>query len=492
MLNIEALDKVIAMVVVLLALSLFVQALQGWLKKIFKIKSLQIEQSLVHLYHYVLNKNSLETLNRRMDHIPLLRHFLGGDHPADRNPQVKALYNGVMIEFKKVGRLTGRGKLMLDSISRGDLLKFMGRMPVAGIIAELFPDSGRKFTEMRTHVATLLNLLNQIKTQYKEVVSGPEFKKIEKVLTPLLTDVDKFLSGASDDSGVIMDDIAKLREINPEEVRQLLEDLPGRIDVIKEQVEASEADDAAKKEAIKALDGMEKAAIKLSGGIDNIIAGFKHIRDLKTSIETWYDTVMQSFEERYTRSMRTWTIIISACVVIIMNANIINIYRDISTSQAKRAIFLQAAEKYGAAAAASNAGTSGAATAAAQGSAPAPTPSPASAAPDDTVTPEEFYREGRKIMATNISDLTAIGLKGPTWFSNFMPVMSRFRTEPGWVIGLILKTLLGWFIMTMLLSVGAPFWQDVLESLFGLKNKLRKQTDMKNVENESGAGQTKP
>jgi hypothetical protein len=70
--------------------------------------------------------------------------------------------------------------------------------------------------------------------------------------------------------------------------------------------------------------------------------------------------------------------------------------------------------------------------------------------------------------------------------------MSRFRDEPGWVIGLILKTLLGWFIMTMLLSVGAPFWQDVLESLFGLKNKLRKQTGTQNVETESGAGQPKP
>jgi hypothetical protein len=31
-------------------------------------------------------------------------------------------------------------------------------------------------------------------------------------------------------------------------------------------------------------------------------------------------------------------------------------------------------------------------------------------------------------------------------------------------------TLFGWAVMVMLLSVGAPFWQDTLESLFGIKN----------------------
>ena len=46
--------------------------------------------------------------------------------------------------------------------------------------------------------------------------------------------------------------------------------------------------------------------------------------------------------------------------------------------------------------------------------------------------------------------------------------------------------LVGWAIMTMLLSVGAPFWQDTLESLFGVKNLLRKKSDTKNVEEEKG------
>ena len=54
-----------------------------------------------------------------------------------------------------------------------------------------------------------------------------------------------------------------------------------------------------------------------------------------------------------------------------------------------------------------------------------------------------------------------------------------------------LRVLLGWLVMTMLLSIGAPFWQDTLESLFGVKNLLRKKGDIKNVETESGSGQPK-
>jgi len=43
----------------------------------------------------------------------------------------------------------------------------------------------------------------------------------------------------------------------------------------------------------------------------------------------------------------------------------------------------------------------------------------------------------------------------------------------------------------MLLSAGAPFWQDALESLFGIKNLLRQKTDTQNIEQQSGAGQPK-
>src|SRR5687768_7625753 len=53
-------------------------------------------------------------------------------------------------------------------------------------------------------------------------------------------------------------------------------------------------------------------------------------------VDTWFDTVMQSFEERYTRHMKTVAICISIVVVILLNANFFDIYRKISTNDSLR------------------------------------------------------------------------------------------------------------------------------------------------------------
>ena len=47
------------------------------------------------------------------------------------------------------------------------------------------------------------------------------------------------------------------------------------------------------------------------------------------------------------------------------------------------------------------------------------------------------------------------------------------------------QVFVGWALMTMLLSVGAPFWEDTLSSLFGVKNLLQKKAK-NNVSNQGG------
>jgi hypothetical protein len=41
--------------------------------------------------------------------------------------------------------------------------------------------------------------------------------------------------------------------------------------------------------------------------------------------------------------------------------------------------------------------------------------------------------------------------------------------DPLWWVGIVLSTLL--------VSLGAPFWHDLLEALFGLKNRVRAQAE---------------
>ena len=62
MFNLDALDKLIAVVVALLVLSLIVQSIQAAIKKFFRIKSLQLEQSLIHLFYYLLDKDAIKAM----------------------------------------------------------------------------------------------------------------------------------------------------------------------------------------------------------------------------------------------------------------------------------------------------------------------------------------------------------------------------------------------------------------------------------------------
>lgn len=61
---------------------------------------------------------------------------------------------------------------------------------------------------------------------------------------------------------------------------------------------------------------------------------------LRPHVENWFDTVMQGFDERYTRHMKSVALVISFLVVILLNANFFNIYRRIAGSDTVRAEIL--------------------------------------------------------------------------------------------------------------------------------------------------------
>src|SRR5262249_727883 len=117
MFNLDALDKLIAVVVVLLVLSLIVQSIQAAIKKFFRIKSLQLEQSLIHLFYYLLDKDAIKAMQTVSDRMPLLRAFfrlpiIRNFFPKEsqslsaRDSQVETLYNAVAGEFLRAGRMS--------------------------------------------------------------------------------------------------------------------------------------------------------------------------------------------------------------------------------------------------------------------------------------------------------------------------------------------------------------------------------------------------
>lgn len=243
---------------------------------------------------------------------------------------------------------------------------------------------------------------------------------------------------------------------------------------------------------------------------------------LRPHVENWFDTVMQGFSERYTRHMKSVALVVSFLVVIFLNANFFNLYHSIAGSDTIRAAILAMGPVILKQAEAANAANQEAESAQAKSrpqSTPSqtpnpPTPNPAASpttgsavsnqpAPNPTSTPsdsaaaaskskEELAKEIKELRGL-VDQAQGLGLKPlrPQQVSDFVVGGGNWKDTPvseRFVHGV--KVLLGWTIMALLLSVGAPFWQDTLESLFGIKNLIRKRSDTKNVEEDKG-GHTK-
>jgi hypothetical protein len=221
---------------------------------------------------------------------------------------------------------------------------------------------------------------------------------------------------------------------------------------------------------------------------------------LRPHVENWFDTVMQGFDERYARHMKSVALVISFLVVILLNANFFNIYRRIAGSDTVRAEILAKGPEVLKLAEAANKAAESAQPKSSPEPSPGQTPNPPTSTPTDstaaaTKSREEIAKEINELRGL-VKQSEDLGLKPlrpgqvcdfvlgrGVWQGPDKPFLWVRATHGG-------KVLLGWTIMALLLSVGAPFWQDTLESLFGIKNLLRKKSDTKNVEDDKG-GQTK-
>lgn len=213
------------------------------------------------------------------------------------------------------------------------------------------------------------------------------------------------------------------------------------------------------------------------GDLEKILARLGH-QDLLDNVNTWFDTVMQSFEERYTRHMKTVAVILSFVVVIFLNANFFEVYRKISQNGPARVAALKLAEEME----------------------KRSKDKPAASSPEEQAADQSFKQALAQLQAETKQyegSYQQFGIQPFTrqqlanYFYGQGPWDQNGSPKPPNRILYGLETLLGWTIMALLLSVGAPFWQDTLESLFGLKNLLRQKSDTKNVEGQKG-GQTRP
>ena len=456
--DLSILNTLIAMVIVILVLSLIVQSIQTLIKKFFKLKSRTILSSLEDLFQTITQNPN-------------------GEGATGAGPgKAQHLVRDVTDKLREMGRETLGGKLMLDSLAKGDLLKVLTRVEAENLL----PGAVERFGAVLTAIRTLTAELKSIDAALLEGDASAKFAAMQASLLPLIDDIEGLVSGGQINPRVLLGDLNRLRQIKTADVLGLLGEVQKKVgeDLAAARAAGVTGDELGTLEGVS--NGLKRVAEQITALGQAFDAALVPLRERLEQAEVWYDTVMQGFEERYTRHMRTVALVISIVVVVVLNANFFSVYRAIAADPVKTAALAdQAPEilKQSREATGTQDGTTNG-----QPSNEAPTPS---ASPAETpVTVEDLKRQGERVSEL-VGTYKSFGIEPLTWEQFYNGI--TFRSPAG----AIFETLVGWIVMVILLSAGAPFWQDTLESLFGLKNLLRQRSDTRNVEGEKG-GQPQP
>jgi len=496
------LNTIIALVVILLVLSLLVQAIQTLLKKLFKMKSRQIEGSLKDLYEQVVGMPNPEpaTPTPRLTIIlNTVKRVLGMKLNL---PETAAdvFKNKVLDQFKNIGRKTLFGNAVLDSLSKDDLFKVMGKLESE----DFFPDYIQKFQVLCNRIEDLRKAVDAITNDpMLRGSASTKIAEIRSVLAPIFNNVSTIVDGGQVKPKVLFADLLRLGQLDFHSLLELLND--AQTAIAKETEIANATGNTGEVTALQQLSGQFAEVAKLIGDLSQkFVDATSPIRNKIEQVEVWFDTVTQSFDERYARHMKTAAIVISVFVVIVLNANFFHVYKSLSSNEVQRKLILDKGPEI--------LEQSKRAQVAAS-----PTPTPANVQEALAQSREEIETLSSTYQGFGFSPLSMQQLRSFFWSLGLITAVAPDASgqRSAWGMALVegpenvytwrnqtpgqwwqsrksdVTTLVGWAIMVMLLSAGAPFWQDALESLFGIKNLLRQKSGTQNIEQQSGTGQPK-
>lgn len=423
MLDLGVLDNVIGVIVVILLLSMVVQSIQTFVKKLSNFKSKQIKKSLENLFTQTA---------------------------ASAPPQGAATAQSVLDQFASLGRVTALNNNAVESISKADLTKV-----VATIEGNAYLPAKTKET-----LTSLLGTVQEAQSAIEALANTPmpaeamtKLAELRTVVAPIFVHAEQVIDKEGKlKAELIANDVSAFRDAATNTILKLATELQQTI----ASTAAAAPANAVLQEAAKAAATLASAAAKIQARTTEFGA---RLRERLDAIEAWYDPIMQGFEERYARHMKTWAFVLSAIVTVMVDANLPRLYKRMATDEVSKSRVLTEA----------NAIQSRYQNQIAQ-----------ARADNNQPLLHELTSRLNDELDEATSSYPALGLEllDLDAFWNRTTAMEK------------VKIVIGWILMAFLLSLGAPFWHDILQSLFGLKNFLRSKTETKNVEQGSGAGAT--
>jgi hypothetical protein len=79
---------------------------------------------------------------------------------------------------------------------------------------------------------------------------------------------------------------------------------------------------------------------ELKSAVDDVLAKGQKVKaaieKAKDDVENWYDLTLKAFQDHYERRMKMWSYVLSLVVVVGLNANLFDIYKEFSNNRALR------------------------------------------------------------------------------------------------------------------------------------------------------------
>ena len=168
----------------------------------------------------------------------------------------------------------------------------------------------------------------------------------------------------------------------------------------------------------------------------------------RKNIEDWYNTAMDRVSGWYKRNTHAWLLLIGFILAVAMNVNTVRIVRELATSKPKRDAVVGIAVEY----AKSN-------------------PPAGASTTDDLETARNHYRDVK-------DELDVLGL--PIGWNNYgCPTCTRLRETNKYTDGCWLRcwagVVGGWLLTALAVSLGAPFWFDMLNKIIVVRSTVKPQ-----------------
>jgi hypothetical protein len=168
----------------------------------------------------------------------------------------------------------------------------------------------------------------------------------------------------------------------------------------------------------------------------------------KDNIAAAYDAARASFQKSYTTKNKKWVLGLSFVVVLILNANLIMLYQDLSADQVMAQAIVGKADK-----------------------------ATCSQGKEDQTQQEQPGNQSLQRQQLQTTELGSVYKANrdciKTTLKNFPILMRSSRKQYGadWQDSNV-DTILGLILMGILVSLGAPFWNDALKGMMGVNNAL--------------------